>query len=681
MTPHSPLVTGDPPRLGGRELLGRLGEGGQGVVYLAVAGDTRVAVKWLRGEQSDDSVSVARFLREAEVARRVAPFCTAAVLDTGVEQGRPYIVSEYVAGPSLQQMVLREGPRSGAALDRLAIGTATALAAIHRAGIVHRDFKPANVILGPDGPRVIDFGIARTVAATSTISATPMGTPAYMSPEQIAGDVTGPAADMFSWAGTMVYASCGRGPFGNHAMEQVISRVLSAPPDLGRLSGPLREVVLRCLSKNPAERPTAEQVIKGLLGRPVADSGLLASGAMLAAPSGGPEQQPASPGPAAGGDPGPERGEPAAGGSERGWWRSRAWPVAAGVTAVLVALGVWAAVAPPWAGQGAKQVAATRPAAATPQVTRSPAAGTPVKTTLPGGAITLYEHPSDPIALTAYEVFDKKADDDVDYARRSLRGASFERYADNWESLVSPDGRYLAGRQKDYTSRGYDSVLFNDRTMGSSFRVMTVRKPLISTIRSWSADSSRLLLNIDKKVEGDDGKDEWISLGFVVVDVAKAKADVVEVADESIRGSDFGWDATGTGVVIEYGDDDGLRLFDRSGRRVRDLPEVGSPASGTTDLFSPSGARFVTDCPESDGGDHCLWDTRTGAQVRAFTSDCDKVLGWYDESHLFCWEQDDNASFDEVRVVDFDGKLVRTLLQVPEKLDVTPLFTVRPTGS
>ncbi|MEU8395158.1 serine/threonine-protein kinase [Nonomuraea sp. NPDC048892] len=655
MTPHSPLVPGDPSRLGGRELLGRLGEGGQGVVYLAVERDTRVAVKWLRGDQSDDSVSVARFLREAEVARRVAPFCTAAVLDTGVEQGRPYIVSEYVAGPSLQQMVQREGPRSGAALDRLAIGAATALAAIHRAGIVHRDFKPANVILGPDGPRVIDFGIARAVAATSTISATPVGTPAYMAPEQIAGDVTGPAADMFSWAGTMVYASCGRGPFGNEAVQQVISQVLSAPPDLGRLSGPLREVVLRCLSKNPAERLTAEQVIKRLLAHPVPDSGLLASGAMRAAPSGGPEQH----------------------------GRSRAWPVTAGVTAIVVALGVWAAVAPPWAAPPAKQVAVSSPAA-TPQVTRSIAAETPVKTpvktTLPGGAITLYEHPSDPIALTAYEVYEKKADDDVDYARRSLRGASFDRHAGNWESLVSPDGRYLAGRQKDYTSQGYDSVLLNDRTMGSSFRVMTVRKPLISTIRSWSRDSSRLLLNIDKKVKGDDGKDEWISLGFAVVDVARGKADVVEVADESIRGSDFGWDATDTGVVIEYGDDDGLRLFDRSGKRVRDLPGVGSTASGTTDLFSPSGAMLVTDCPESDGGDHCLWDTRTGAQVRAFTSDCDKVLGWYDESHLFCWELD-NASLDEVRVVDFDGKLVRTLLQVPEKLDLTPLFTVRPAGS
>ncbi|MEV1169510.1 SDR family oxidoreductase [Nonomuraea sp. NPDC049784] len=140
--------------MGDLELPGRLGEGGQGVVYLArTPAGAHVAVKWLQQDQSDDAVSVGRFPREAEVARSVAPFCTAAVLGTGVENGRPYIVSEFVKGTSLQQIVQEEGPRTGPSLDRLAIGTATALAAIHRAGIVHRDFKPANVIVGAEGIR------------------------------------------------------------------------------------------------------------------------------------------------------------------------------------------------------------------------------------------------------------------------------------------------------------------------------------------------------------------------------------------------------------------------------------------------------------------------------------------------------------------------------------------------
>ena len=188
MPSFAPLRPGDPERLGGLPLLGRLGEGGQGVVYLArdPAG-THVAVKWLRPDLSGDEVSVGRFLREVQVAQQVAPFCTAAVLGTGIEHDRPYIISEFIEGPSLQRVVQEEGPRTGTSLHRLAIGTATALAAIHQAGIVHRDFKPANVIIGADGPRVIDFGIARALNATSTISSMPVGTPSYMPPEQVIG--------------------------------------------------------------------------------------------------------------------------------------------------------------------------------------------------------------------------------------------------------------------------------------------------------------------------------------------------------------------------------------------------------------------------------------------------------------------------------------------------------------
>ncbi|MFC5824845.1 protein kinase domain-containing protein [Nonomuraea insulae] len=669
MTSYSPLRPGDPPRLGGLELLGRLGEGGQGVVYLAAdPAGTRVAVKWLRRDQSDDAVSIGRFLREAEVARQVAPFCTAAVIGTGVEQGRPYIVSEFVDGPSLQAMVMRDGPRTGSALDRLAIGTATALAAIHQGGIVHRDFKPANVIVGADGPRVIDFGIARALAATSTFSDTPVGTPAYMSPEHILGEAVGPAADLFSWAGTMVYASCGRAPFGNDALRPVMSRVLKGPPDLGRLDGPLRDVVQRCLSKDPAERPTAEQVIKRLLGHSVPDASLLEWGARQAAPTG---------------------------------VRGRMGPVATGVaaaaTVVLVVALVWAVTAVPGIGSdtasrrtsdaaplettgaasgatprettGAAPDAASRETARASRETAGAAPLTaPVTSTLPGGAITLFEQPKDPIALTAYEITDKKLGDDADYARQSSHGP-FDRYPRNWESRVSPDGRYLAGRPQQYTSDGHDSVLITDRVAGASFRVKTVRKPLISTIRSWSKDGSRILLNVSEKV-----KDDWVTTGFAVVDVNRAKVSVVDVADASVQGSNFAWDGTETGVIAVYGKNEGLRFFDASGGRVRDVPGVGSLSSGTTDMFSPSGRTFVTDCP-GDGGGHCLWDTATGKRVRAFSSDCDKVLGWYDESHLYCWELDNSATLSEVQVVAFDGRLVRKLLEVPDGLNFFPYFT------
>jgi hypothetical protein len=215
------------------------------------------------------------------------------VLDADVDGDRPYIVSEYVRGPSLSQHVLDEGPLDGAALDRLAVGTATALAAIHQAKIVHRDFKPHNVLLGPDGPRVIDFGVARAISAGTTLTSRVIGTPSYMAPEQISGDEVGTPADVFCWAATLVFAATGEPPFGQDTIPAVINRILHEEPDLGDLDGSLRELVLDCLEKVPEQRPGARQVLMRLLGheeaaapaRPAARSGDTDETAMLAAGS------------------------------------------------------------------------------------------------------------------------------------------------------------------------------------------------------------------------------------------------------------------------------------------------------------------------------------------------------------------------------------------------------------
>jgi serine/threonine protein kinase len=262
-----PLKPGDPARLGSYTLTARLGEGGQGVVYLgeSESGD-EVAVKLLRADLADDDTARGRFLRELDAVKRVARFCTAQVLDADVDGDRPYIVSEYVPGPSLAQLVSSDSPRSGADLERLAIGTVTALVAIHQAGIVHRDFKPQNVLIGPDGPRVIDFGIARALDAAATMTNSAIGTPAYMAPEQLTAQELTPAADIFSWASTMVYAATGQSPFGQDTVMAVIHRIMNEPPDLGSIEEPLRGILSDCLAKDPADRPQTQALLMRLLG-------------------------------------------------------------------------------------------------------------------------------------------------------------------------------------------------------------------------------------------------------------------------------------------------------------------------------------------------------------------------------------------------------------------------------
>ncbi|HST86447.1 MAG TPA: protein kinase [Kineosporiaceae bacterium] len=262
------LRPGDPESIAGYRVLSRLGSGGQGVVFLAAAssGDLVAIKRLLNGPE--DTQARAQFAKEVAAARLVAPFCTAQVVDAQLEGDSPYVVSEFIPGPSLQQQIQRSGPMQGTTLQRMAIGTATALAAIHQAGVVHRDFKPANVMISPEGPRVIDFGIARDLATETTVTSRVFGTPAYMSPEQLRADVVGPATDMFAWASVIVYAATGRAPFDAEHMMAVMYRITSGEPNLSGVPDALVGVLRQCLEKDPARRPTAQQALAQLLGRP-----------------------------------------------------------------------------------------------------------------------------------------------------------------------------------------------------------------------------------------------------------------------------------------------------------------------------------------------------------------------------------------------------------------------------
>jgi len=261
-----PLRVTDPREVDGYGLVGRLGEGGQGVVFLAVSSaGTQVALKILPA--TTDAQVRNRFLKEVAAAQRVGRFCTAQVLDAGIFERRPYIVSEYVDGPSLVEIVEQDGPRAGPALERIAVATLTALGAVHAAGMVHRDFKPANVLLGPDGPVVIDFGLATVPGMTTTGLSGPaaMGTPAYMAPEQLAGERVTAAADMWSWAVSMTFAGTGKLPFAGESLTAMAFAILNGEPFIGTLPEPLGCLVRRCLDKDPALRPSARDALSELV--------------------------------------------------------------------------------------------------------------------------------------------------------------------------------------------------------------------------------------------------------------------------------------------------------------------------------------------------------------------------------------------------------------------------------
>ncbi|WP_380285780.1 serine/threonine-protein kinase [Kitasatospora purpeofusca] len=259
------LGTDDPRQVGAYRLLRRLGAGGMGRVYLGrTAGGRTVAVKVVRGELAEDAEFRARFRQEVAAARRVGGAWTPPVLDADTEGEHPWVATGYVAGPALGGAVRQYGPLPGPAVRTLGAGLAQALEHVHGLGLVHRDVKPSNVLLTLDGPRLIDFGIARALDATTglTRSGFVVGSPGFMSPEQANGRPAGPPSDVFSLGAVLAYAATGVHPFGEGVSAAVLLyRVVHEEPDLTGLDGgPLRAIVLDCLAKDPAARPTPRQL-------------------------------------------------------------------------------------------------------------------------------------------------------------------------------------------------------------------------------------------------------------------------------------------------------------------------------------------------------------------------------------------------------------------------------------
>ncbi|MET9515090.1 serine/threonine-protein kinase [Streptomyces sp. NPDC002994] len=264
------LGPADPQQIGAYRLLARLGAGGMGQVYLARSGRGRtVAVKLVRQELAEQEEFRARFRQEVAAARRVGGRWTAAVLDADTEAVVPWVATGYVAGPDLHSVISgAHGPLPERSIHILATGLAHALSDIHTAGLIHRDLKPSNILITIDGPRVIDFGIARALetvtAAGLTRTGALVGSPGFMAPEQVRGERITPSCDIFCLGSVLAYAATGRLPFGtaDSGVHALMYRIATEPPTLDQVPEGLQDLIRSCLHKDPAARPTLAQVLE-----------------------------------------------------------------------------------------------------------------------------------------------------------------------------------------------------------------------------------------------------------------------------------------------------------------------------------------------------------------------------------------------------------------------------------
>lgn len=693
----APLRSGDPPSVGAYTLTGRIGEGGQGIVYLATAPDgAKVAVKLLRTDLAGDEEASVRFVREVELARRVAPFCTAQMIETGLHNGRPYIVSEYIDGPSLAEAVRTDGPRTGAALHRLAIGTVTALVAIHQAGIVHRDFKPSNVVLAPDGPRVIDFGIAKALDLTSTLTASAIGTPSFMAPEQFHAGSPGAAADMFAWACTMLFAASGQAPFGQDSVPAVVNRIMNTDADASVIADPaLRALVVDCLARDPARRPSAQQALMRLLGQSQGAPGVSPAGPVPPSPPPGSVPYPApapmatgrpagtAPGGFQGRPPGPPPGHPqgdaallwqgsaAAAGPghppppqyrpplpptrpSRG--RGTGWIVAGAVVAVAVLLGAGVFVAGRLAAlpdPAPTPTRGTQDPVPSPTPTPTP---TPQTTTirLPDTSVEVEERDGDPLKLVSYTV-----DSGTKlYVRRPGTG----RFAQNtryFEYALNHDGTRALGTDVDYSTDRKALLSVIDHATGDKRAIKVSDAPIFPTTPRWSPDG-RLALVTLFRAEGSDS----VEYGFGIVEVDAGTARTYEIKEKGAGEWRFFWTPDGREVGTWV--NGRMTFWDLDGTKTRTVQAAGDPVWVEGDDVSPNGDRFLARCAASAATICAHPVSGDGGPDRVpFTSQ--RLIGWWDDEHLAVWRAK-GAGYEAV-VIDLSGKVQRVLATAPKRAE------------
>nr|WP_268643354.1 serine/threonine-protein kinase [Nocardiopsis sp. EMB25] len=337
-----PLHPTDPPHIGPYRLTARLGAGGMGQVYLArTVSGRQVVIKVIRSELAQDPEFRSRFAREADAARRVGGFHTAQVVDAAPDAEAPWIATAHIPGPTLERAVRESGPLRPPALHVLAVGLAEGLSAVHSSDLVHRDLKPGNIILAHDGPRIIDFGIARPLDVNSmTTHGAVFGTLPYMSPEQTDGSRVGPASDVFSLGTVLAYAATGVNPFVGATMAETLRRLIGPAPDPGEIDPRVRALIRDCWNHDPARRPTPAQILSRFAEHDLHGSWPHPTAVV---PSSASPPQPAPPAP----PPTAVRpsAEPVAPGHRgSGWNSTRTWLLGAGAAVTVVALFLWVGV-------------------------------------------------------------------------------------------------------------------------------------------------------------------------------------------------------------------------------------------------------------------------------------------------------------------------------------------------
>ncbi|GIH28878.1 hypothetical protein Aph01nite_71880 [Acrocarpospora phusangensis] len=636
-----PDATPPPVRIGEYPITSVLAEDDHSTVYAATSpGGERVAVTLFKTRLRDPD----EFLTKIENLQSGPAYHAASILDAGTSGGMPYVVSEFVDGPSLARQVAEDGPLTGAALDRLAIATMTALAALHQGGDAHGALRPSAVLLGPDGPRVTGAGLARAVDESAkdeewvrAYTTQRVHSPAFEAPEQFQGEPAGQAADLFSWAATIAFAATGGSPFEGGSPSATMNRVLHDEPDLSGLPEPVREVVADCLAKEPSARPTASQALMRLVGH----SPLTIERADLPVPT---EPEPV-PAPA----PGPGPKEP----------RRFGLLIGAAAVAIVLAAGGGGHVIARATTPVTTQVASTASAAPGLSTVSASAEPTPPaeptsRVEVPGLDMTLLEHPSDAATLTAYR---KGADT---YVRDGSFGQFTKLPVPDAEPVLSPDGRTLAV----YTPA---VIAF------TGDRPFTVPlEPYGTTERpTWSRDGKQLLLTVLS-----DGEEPRPS-GFVLIDLATQRATLVDTDDETTGGEvGYAWLPDGTGVAVGYQPgregqgDHGVRFRGLDGAERRTMHWVGETYGRR--MFSPSGRQFVTFCPS--GGTFCLWDGTTGVRLASIAVYIDDAFlsGWYDDTHLIVG--DPNGKTHKVVAMDLRGRTPRVLAEIAAKDDTDDLL-------